>query len=333
MPSSLLGGVQDDLVFNATEQKKATEQEGVKPKTGVTLESRPTGYGARQAVNPLTPRDPWDRTPAADPNATTTTEVAGLDSDTAAKLIAKARGMIGVPYKWGGTSPLGVDCSGFTQLVYKSIGIDLPRVSYQQAQGKPRLAINQLKPGDLVFWDNSSRNPGADHVEIYIGNNQVIGAPAPGKSVRIRTLGANEAGIWGVSMGLSKAVSKAAPTAAKTAGGVDSFLSALRSVESSNNYTARSRISTASGAYQYIDSTWNGYGGYKHAWQAPPAVQDARARADALALFQRYGNWDQVAAHHLYPAWASNRSLWNKAPGTGNPTVAQYVAKVLSRMG
>ena len=330
MPSTLLGNNRDGITYQPGSDKADTK---LPQRRSSITEVQPTGSGARQATNPLTPRDPWPRnveTPA-DPNATQTT---GLPAGDAAKLIEKARSLIGTPYKWGGTSPLGLDCSGFTQLAYKSIGINLPRVSYQQAAGKPRIALNQLKPGDLVFWDNSSRNPGADHVEIYIGNGQVIGAPRPGTAVRIRTLGANEAGAWGVSMGLSKTQAKAITgTTPTSAGGVDRYLSALRSVESSNNYTARSRISSASGAYQYIDSTWNNYGGYKHAWQAPAAVQDARARADALALYRRYGNWEQVAAHHLYPAWASNRSLWTRSPGTGNPTVAQYVAKVMSRMG
>lgn len=114
---------------------------------------------------------------------------------------------------------------------------------------------------------------------------------------------------------------------------IDRYLAGLRAVESSNNYRARSPISSASGAYQYINSTWNNYGGYSAAYLAPQSVQDARARADAQALFNRYGNWEQVAAHHFYPAYASDRSKWNIAPGRGNPTVNTYVRKVMSAMG
>lgn len=238
------------------------------------------------------------------------------------------------------------NCSGYTQYVYRQFGIELPRISYQQGNMGPKVGIAQLQPGDLVFWDNSSRNAGADHVEIFMGFDSqgramVIGAPAPGKRVRIRTLSRNEGTIWGVQMNLAgrtggsnqaKAPGPKAGGAPGSASGVDAYLAALRRVESSNNYTARSRTSTASGAYQYIDSTWNNYGGYAHAWQAPASVQDQRARQDALALFGRYQNWEQVAAHHLYPAWAGNRNLWNQAPGRGNPTVAQYVAKVMGYM-
>lgn len=51
-----------------------------------------------------------------------------------------------------------------------------------------------------MAWDNSSRNAGADHIAIYLGNNQIIEAPRPGKTVRVRNLGKNE-GAWGVKMG------------------------------------------------------------------------------------------------------------------------------------
>lgn len=60
-------------------------------------------------------------------------------------------------------------------------------------------------------------------------------------------------------------------------GSIDTILGTIRRLESGGNYTARARGSTASGAYQFLDSTWSGYGGYTAAWQAPPAVQDAAA--------------------------------------------------------
>ena len=60
-------------------------------------------------------------------------------------------------------------------------------------------------------------------------------------------------------------------------GSIEQILATIRQVESGGNYTARARGSTASGAYQFLDSTWHGYGGYTSAWQAPPVVQDAKA--------------------------------------------------------
>ncbi len=114
-------------------------------------------------------------------------------------LVAAAKKWLGTPYKWGGNGPLGVDCSGFTQQVYRQFGIELPRISTQQARAGQRVGIDQAQPGDLVAWDNSSRNNGADHIAIYLGDGLVIHAPKPGDSVKISKVWGNP---WAISMGL-----------------------------------------------------------------------------------------------------------------------------------
>lgn len=116
--------------------------------------------------------------PTAGPS--TTGGVSGAD------VVAEAKKYLGVPYVWGGTSPDGLDCSGLVQLVYKNLGIDLPRVSYQQAEaGTPVASMAEAQPGDLIAWDNSSRNNGVDHIAIYIGDGKMIEAPRTGLDVRI----------------------------------------------------------------------------------------------------------------------------------------------------
>lgn len=115
------------------------------------------------------------------------------------RVIESAREMLGVPYVWGGTSYSGVDCSGLVQLMYKKVGIDLPRISAAQAASGPRIGLDELEPGDLVGWDNSSRNNGADHIAIYIGDGQIIEAPHPGAVVQISPL-YDTSRAWGVSM-------------------------------------------------------------------------------------------------------------------------------------
>lgn len=119
---------------------------------------------------------------------------------------------------------------------------------------------------------------------------------------------------------------------------VDTFLAALK-LQESGDYTNHHAGSSASGAYQYIDSTWNGYGGYAHAWQAPPAIQDQRARADVTAAYKKYGSWDKVAvAHFAGPGWLAahpDPATWdqNPVPGSKNPTVSQYVASLFGKAG
>lgn len=116
-------------------------------------------------------------------------------------IIQKALAQVGTPYVWGGQSPGGFDCSGLVQWAYAQAGISLPRISYQQANAGQKVAINALQPGDLVAWDENNRNPGADHIAIYLGNNQILEAPHTGADVRVRTLGpADETNAWGVSM-------------------------------------------------------------------------------------------------------------------------------------
>jgi cell wall-associated NlpC family hydrolase len=116
-------------------------------------------------------------------------------------VLSAARGALGTPYVWGGTSlQNGVDCSGLVQAAFAAAGIDLPRISYQQANSGQRVGLKGLMPGDLVAWDNSSRNNGADHIAIYLGNGQILEAPRPGLSVRIRSIGKGLEGGWGVHL-------------------------------------------------------------------------------------------------------------------------------------
>lgn len=94
-------------------------------------------------------------------------------------IIATAKSFIGVPYLWGGTTPAGFDCSGFTQYVMNKNGITLLRVSIDQSRNGNQVAYSDLKPGDLMFFD-MTENGVVSHVGIYLGNGQFIGAEAAG---------------------------------------------------------------------------------------------------------------------------------------------------------
>jgi hypothetical protein len=105
----------------------------------------------------------------------------GAGGPTGDQVITEAKKYLGVPYKWGGTDPAtGLDCSGFTQLVFKNLGVNIPRVSQDQANvGTPVASLADAKPGDLIVLD------GGGHVGIYVGNGQMIHAPHTGDVVKI----------------------------------------------------------------------------------------------------------------------------------------------------
>jgi cell wall-associated NlpC family hydrolase len=91
-------------------------------------------------------------------------------------LIRLASAFVGVPYVWGGASPSGFDCSGFTWYVYRRLGINIPRTAdVQFAQGRS-IAGDPL-PGDLVFFQ--TYDYGASHVGIYLGGGRFINAIGP----------------------------------------------------------------------------------------------------------------------------------------------------------
>jgi cell wall-associated NlpC family hydrolase len=106
-------------------------------------------------------------------------------------LVTVARGMIGVPYLWGGRTPFGLDCSGFTQRVYWLCGHVIPRDAHQQAESplfRP-VAREELQPGDLVFFHNGHppHDHPVSHVGIAMGNDLFIHS-ASGIGVGISSL-------------------------------------------------------------------------------------------------------------------------------------------------
>jgi cell wall-associated NlpC family hydrolase len=95
-------------------------------------------------------------------------------------IVEAASSLVGVPYAWGGTTPSGFDCSGFTAYVYAQVGVTLPRTSSAQRYAGVEVPQDQAQPGDLIW------SPG--HISIYAGGNLQVDAPVPGKAVQIREI-------------------------------------------------------------------------------------------------------------------------------------------------
>lgn len=107
-------------------------------------------------------------------------------SATEQTIIYTSMQLIGVPYRYGGASLEGVDCSGLVQLAYNNAGIRVPRTSREQYRQSKRVHPTRIKPGDLVFFRLQSRK--ISHVGIYIGNKRFIHAPRTGKNVMYASL-------------------------------------------------------------------------------------------------------------------------------------------------
>ena len=97
-----------------------------------------------------------------------------------------AKNLLGKPYVWGATGPNKFDCSGFTQKVFRTAGIKIPRNSRAQAKVGKYIAYDNLRRGDMVFFDTNRKRPGyVTHVGIYLSEGKFIHASSGGKRVII----------------------------------------------------------------------------------------------------------------------------------------------------
>lgn len=108
--------------------------------------------------------------------------------ETASHLVIRAMGFLGVPYRYGGISPeTGFDCSGLVRAVFEeSVGKVLPRRASEQAAATEIIEREDLKPGDLVFFNTMKR--AFSHVGIYVGEGKFIHAPRAGGKVRVEDM-------------------------------------------------------------------------------------------------------------------------------------------------
>lgn len=134
---------------------------------------------AAAAEQSFPPQQPW---PAEEPS------LLERYTTNAQDLILKGLELVGINYRFGGTNPnSGLDCSGFVQIVFKdALGKLLPRTAKEQSQVGDEVSRNELKPGDLVFF-NTMRHA-FSHVGIYLGDDHFVHAPRTGSEIRVEDM-------------------------------------------------------------------------------------------------------------------------------------------------
>lgn len=103
-------------------------------------------------------------------------------------LVRVVKTFLGVPYRLGGSTLKGIDCSAFVKKIYEVFNIHLPRTTWEQIRFGKRVGKNELEEGDLVFFKVPTRRANNRHVGIYIGNNEFVHASSRNREVRVDNL-------------------------------------------------------------------------------------------------------------------------------------------------
>ena len=287
--------------------------------------------------------------PALAPAPSTAVAPNAPSGSTGQQVVALAKQHLGTPYVWGGESPGGFDCSGLMQWAYGQVGIDLPRVSRDQAKVGRAVSPADARPGDLVFFERGK----VDHIGMYAGEGKWVVAPKAGDVVKIQNVDLSKATtIRRVLPDTAAGAATPTPTvpaplptatrplsAAGTGGaaryaelfaasgarhGVSpALLTAIARAESGFDAGARSRAG-AQGLMQLMPATASGLG--VDPWKPAEAV-DGAARLLKQHL-QRFGSTElALAAYNAGPGAVTRHG--------GIPPYAEtqaYVAKIMAEL-
>jgi murein DD-endopeptidase len=153
----------------------------IKPGSPAALNMRRTGYPLFPAIGLLLMLFGCAATPEAPSSR--------VSDATAREAVAHAQKLIGTPYRYGGATPEGFDCSGLVHYSYARSGITLPRSTELLRKSTALISMDDLRKGDLLFFDQEGKK--ASHVALYLGEGRFIHAPSTGGRVRTDLLTAN----------------------------------------------------------------------------------------------------------------------------------------------
>ncbi len=125
------------------------------------------------------------RSSAKSSTTRSTGQRAASSSRAGSGVLSIASRYAGIYYRWGGTTPAGFDCSGFTGYVFRQLGIHLPRTADAQMRATRRVSASQARPGDLVFNVSGGQ---ASHVGIYAGHGMMWDSPRTGRTVGLHAI-------------------------------------------------------------------------------------------------------------------------------------------------
>ena len=165
------------------EAEAARQQAAAQQAAAAAAANRTTTTAAPRAASRGAARSaaaPAPAAPAAPPAAPAPTPAVSAPNGRASAAISAAMSRLGTPYRWGGTTPAGFDCSGLMLWSWAQAGVSLPWTSGAQRSYTQRISAAQLQPGDLVFTGNP-----VSHVGMYIGGGQIIHSPHTGDVVKI----------------------------------------------------------------------------------------------------------------------------------------------------
>ncbi|MHB8219250.1 MAG: C40 family peptidase [Acidimicrobiales bacterium] len=175
---------------SAAAAQAAAAQAAAAASVASAVGSTSTGVAAITAANQAAAAASHDQGgPPTAPSTPVSVSSSGGSSNAGMAAVHAATSQLGVPYVWGGEMPgVGFDCSGLTQWAWAQAGVSIPRTAASQYAAVPRVPLNALEPGDLLFYFNLDGDGIVDHVVMYVGsgpygNQTIIQAPETGETV------------------------------------------------------------------------------------------------------------------------------------------------------